>query len=88
MSVQSLTTISTSIRRNCTEFICFSTLSPKDVKLLSDRIPVQNTYKELLNDFIKISQEDNRNQKIITIFTVFPNHKIVIGLPECVLKEF
>lgn len=88
MSVQSLTTISTSIRRNCTEFICFSTLSPKDVKLLSDRIPVQNTYKELLNDFIKISQEDNRNQKIITIFTVFPYHKIVIGLPECVLKEF
>ena len=88
MSVQSLTTISTSIRRNCTEFICFSTLSPKDVKLLSDRIPIQYTYKELMNDFIKISQEDNRNQKIITIFTVFPYHKIVIGLPECVLKEF
>ena len=85
MSVQSLTTISTSIRRNCTEFICFSTLSPKDVKLLSDRIPVQSSYKELLNDFIKISQEDDRNQKIISIFTVFPYHKVVIGLPECVL---
>ena len=85
MSVQSLTTISTNIRRNCTEFICFSTLSPKDVKLLSDRIPIQYTYKELLNDFIKISQEDNRDQKIITIFTVFPNHKVIIGLPQRML---
>lgn len=88
MSVQSITTISTSIRRNCTEYICFSTLSPKDVKLLSERIPIKSSYNELLSDFIKISEEDDRNQKIISIFTVFPYHKIIIGLPECVLKEF
>ena len=86
MSVQSLTTISTNIRRNCTEFICFSSLSEKDVKLLASRLPIQWKYKELLDRFIDISNEQDRNQKMITVFTVFPYNQVILGLPECMLK--
>lgn len=86
MSVQSLTTISTNIRRNCTEFICFSSLSEKDVKLLSSRLPIQWKYKELLERFIDISNEQDRNQKMITVFTVFPYNQVVLGLPDCMIK--
>lgn len=87
MSVQSLTTISTNIRRNCTEFICFSSLSEKDVKLLSSRLPIQWKYKELLDRFIDISNEQDRNQKMITVFTVFPYNQVVLGLPECMMNS-
>lgn len=86
MSVQSITTISTNIRRNCTEFICFSTLSERDVKLLRDRLPIKWTYKDLLELFIEIANEEDRNQKMLSIFTVFPYQNIIKGLPECVLK--
>ena len=87
MSVQSITTISTNIRRNCTEFICFSTLSEMDVKLLRDRLPIKWTYKDLIELFIEIANEENRNQKMLSIFTVFPFAQIIKGLPECVLKS-
>ena len=87
MSVQSITTISTNIRRNCTEFICFSTLSEMDVKLLRDRLPIKWNYKDLIELFIEIANEENRNQKMLSIFTVFPFAQIIKGLPECVLKS-
>ena len=86
MNVQSLTTVSTNIRRNTTVFICFSTLSEKDVKLLSDRIPIKWTYKQLYEAFIKISDEEKRNDKMLSVFTVFPNAKISIGSPQCIRK--
>ena len=86
MSVQSITTISTNIRRNCTEFICFSSLSEMDIKLLRDRLPIKWSYKEMLQLFIEIAEEEDRNQKIITVFTTYPNQKIVKGLPPCVLS--
>ena len=86
MSVQSITTISTNIRRNCTEFVCFSTLSEMDTKLLRDRLPIKWTYKELLEMFVDIADEEDRNQKMITIFCVFPHQKIVKGLPPCMLE--
>ena len=86
MLVQSLTTVSTNIRRNCTEFICFSTMSEADAKLLKNRIPITWTYKELIDAFIKISNEEERNDKMLTLFTVFPNQSIVIGAPPCIRK--
>lgn len=86
MSVQSLTTISTNIRRNCTEFICFSSLSEKDVKLLSSRLPIQWHFKDLLDKFISISNEQDRNQKMITVFTVFPYNQVILGLPQCMFS--
>ena len=86
MSVQSITTISTNIRRNCTEFICFSSLSERDVKLLGDRLPIQWHWKDLLQAFIDMADEKDRNQKIITITTVFPYAKIIRGLPQCMLN--
>lgn len=87
MNVQSLTTISTNIRRNSTAFICFSTLSEKDVKLLSDRAPIRWTYKQLYEAFLKISDAEDRSDKVLTMFTTFPNQKVVIGTPAC-LKQF
>ena len=86
LCVQSLTTVSTNIRRNCTIFINFSTLSPKDVESLSDRIPIKWSKKQLIEAFVKISEAENRDDKVITLFTVYPNHKIIIGTPECLKK--
>ena len=85
MSVQSLTTISTNIRRNCTEFICFSTLSDVDVNLLRDRLPLKYNIKQLKEAFNQICDEEDRDQKMITIFTTFPNDKMVVGLPKVML---
>ena len=87
MSVQSITTISTNIRRNCTEFICFSTLSEMDIKLLRDRLPLKYNFKQLKEAFNQICEEEDRNQKIITLFTVFPNDKMVLGMPPCMLSS-
>lgn len=82
MNVQSLTTVSTNVRRNSTVFVCFSTLSEKDLKLLSDRLPIRWTYNELREAFIQISEADDRNDKVLTLFTVYPNQKVVIGSPR------
>ena len=86
LCVQSLTTVSTNIRRNCTIFINFSTLSPKDVESLSERIPIKWTKKTLLEAFINISEAENRDDKVLTLFTVYPYHKIVLGTPQCLKK--
>ena len=86
MNVQSLITVSTNIRRNTTIFICFSTLSERDLKLLSDRLPIKWSYKNLLDAFIQISDAENRDDKLLTLFTVYPNNKIICGTPE-ILKN-
>lgn len=83
MNVQSLTTVSTNIRRNTTIFICFSTLSEKDLKLLSDRLPIKWTYKKLLEAFYSIADAENRNDKVLSVFCVYPFQQVVIGTPSC-----
>ena len=57
-----------------------------DIKLLRDRLPLKYNFKQLKEAFNQICEEEDRNQKIITLFTVFPNDKMVVGLPECVLN--
>ena len=88
MNVQSLISISTNIRRNSTVFVCFSTLSELDVEKLVERVPMKSgiTKKEMKQKFIQISEQPSRNQKIITLFTVYPNDKVVIGAPKCILQ--
>ena len=87
MNVQSLTTVSTNIRRNTTVFIAFSTLSEKDLKLLSDRLPIKWNYKMLLDAFYKIADAEDRNDKLLTIFCVYPHQKVVIGTPSILLNN-
>lgn len=87
MSVQSITTISTNIRRNCTHFCCFSTLSEMDVKLLRDRLPLKYNFQQLKDAFNEICSKDDRNQKIITICVTFPNDIMIVGLPDKVLND-
>lgn len=88
MNVQSLTTISVNIRRNTTVFVCFSTLSEQDVKLLSSRIPIHSgmNQKELREVFCNMANSEDRNDKVLTLFTVFPNCKVTVGTPQC-LKD-
>lgn len=90
MNVQSLTTISVNIRRNTTIFVCFSTLSEQDVKLLASRVPIHSGMgmKELRQAFVDIAEEQDRNDKMLTLFTVYPNAKVIIGMPELLKTGF
>ena len=85
MLVQSITTISTNIRRNVNIFICFSTLSDRDIQLLRDRLPLKYNLKQIREEFFKIADAEERNDKVLTIFTTYPNQKIIIGTPNCLL---
>lgn len=86
MNVQALTTVSTQIRTNSTVFVCFSTLTEMDIDLLSQRIPYSSgfTKKKLKEAFIEINEAEQRNDQMLTVFTVKPNQKIVISAPECI----
>ena len=84
MLTQSITAISTNIRRNTTIFVCFPTLSEMDIKLLRDRLPLKWDGKRLLKAFYDIGDEEDRNDRVLTIFTVYPNSKIVLGSPLCI----
>ena len=88
MNVQALTTVSSQIRGNSTVFVCFSTLSEKDIELLSQRVPYSSGFnrKSLKEAFIKINESEQRNQQMLTLFTVKPNAKVVLGAPACVEK--
>ena len=85
---QSIIAVSTNIRRNISIFICFSTLSDKDLQLLSSRLPIKWNIKRLREAFYKIADAENRNDKLLTLFTVFPNAKIVEGSPSCLDKYY
>ena len=89
LNTQSLTAVSANIRRNCTVFVNFSTLSEKDIELLADRVPYSTHFnkKALKEAFIQIAQAEKRNDQIITLFTVLPHQKVVMGSPKC-LDEF
>ena len=79
---QSIVAVSASIRRNTSLFVLFSTLSEMDLKLIRDRLPIKWSYKELLQKFIEISEAQDRDQKVISIFSFFPYQKVVIGTPK------
>ena len=83
---QSIVAVSASIRRNTSLFVLFSTLSEMDLKLIRDRLPIKWSFKELLQKFIEISEAQDRDQKVISIFCFYPFNKIVIGSPECLKK--
>ncbi len=86
MNVQALTTVSTQIRTNSTVFVCFSTLTEKDIELLSQRVPYSAGFdrKKLKEAFVQINQAEERNDQMLTLFTVKPNQKVVLGAPECI----
>ena len=79
---QSIVAVSASIRRNTSLFVLFSTLSEMDLKLIRDRLPIKWSFKELLQKFIEISEAQDRDQKVISIFSFFPYQKVVIGTPK------
>ena len=83
MLVQSITTISTNIRRNVNIFICFSTLSDRDIQLLRDRLPLKWDLKRIREEFFKIADADDRDDKVLTLFTTFPRQCIITGTPDC-----
>lgn len=85
---QSITAISTNIRRNISVFVCFSTLSERDLQLLKDRLPIKWDMKRLRQAFYSIVDSERRNDKLLTIFTIYPNMKIVEGSPGCLDRYY
>lgn len=83
---QSIVAVSASIRRNTSLFVLFSTLSEMDLKLIRDRLPIKWSYKELLQKFIEISEAEDRDQKVISIFAFYPFNCVIQGLPDCMKK--
>ena len=83
---QSIVAVSASIRRNTSLFVLFSTLSEMDLKLIRDRLPIKWSFKELLQKFIEISEAEDRDQKVISIFSFYPHQDVIIGTPECLKK--
>ena len=79
---QSIVAVSASIRRNTSLFVLFSTLSEMDLKLIRDRLPIKWSFKELLQKFIEISEAEDRDQKVISIFSFYPHQKVIIGTPQ------
>ena len=78
---QSIIAVSASIRRNTSLFVLFSTLSEMDLKAIRDRLPIKWSYKQLLEKFIEISEAENRDDKVISIFCFYPFQKVVQGTP-------
>ena len=83
---QSIVAVSASIRRNTSLFVLFSTLSEMDLKLIRDRLPIKWSFKELLQKFIEISEAEDRDQKVISIFCFYPFNCVIQGLPDCMKK--
>ena len=83
---QSIIAVSASIRRNTSLFVLFSTLSEMDLKAIRDRLPIKWSYKDLLEKFMEISEAENRDDKVISIFSFYPFQKVVCGTPAC-LKD-
>ena len=83
---QSIVAVSASIRRNTSLFVLFSTLSEMDLKLIRDRLPIKWSFKELLQKFIEISEAEDRDQKVISIFAFYPFNCVIQGLPDCMKK--
>lgn len=83
---QSIVAVSASIRRNTSLFVLFSTLSEMDLKLIRDRLPIKWSFKELLQKFIEISEAEDRDQKVISIFSFYPFNCVIQGLPDCMKK--
>lgn len=86
MLTQSIIAISASIRRNTSLFVLFSTLSEMDLKAIRERLPIKWSYKQLLEKFMEISEAENRDDKVISIFCFYPFQKVVQGTPAC-LKQ-
>ncbi len=83
---QSIVAVSASIRRNTSLFVLFSTLSEMDLKLIRDRLPIKWSFKELLQKFIEISEAEDRDQKVISIFAFYPFNCVIQGSPDCMKK--
>ena len=78
INVQSLTSISTDIRRFTSEFVCFSTMSEADAELLKFRLPIKWNMKKIMEVFYRRSDAE--------LFTTPGYQKLVEGIPQSVLK--
>ena len=55
-----------------------------DLKLIKGRLPYGLIkYEELLQKFIEISEAEDRDQKVISLFVFYPFNKLIVGCPPC-----
>ena len=79
--------INTDIKRNANTFHLLPSLSHANIELIAFRLPMSVNKKQLQEIYIEGCKNEDRNQNLISLFTVFPYHKIVKGAPSC-LKAY
>lgn len=85
---QTATGLNTDIRRNANSFHLLPSLSSADLDLIAFRLPISIEKKKLQELYIETNENEDRNQCLTSLFTVYPNHKIVSGAPDSILKFY
>lgn len=85
---QSATGINTNIRRNTNSFHLLPSISNADLKLINDRLPAQLGLSDIKDNYLCNCENKDRNQRMTSLFCVFPNNKIVDGAPPPVYEYY
>ncbi len=85
---QTITGINTDIRRNTNTFHLLPSISRADIDLIALRLPSNMDKKDLREIYEEGCKNEDRNQNLVSLFTVFPNHKIITGAPKCILEYY
>lgn len=85
---QSITGINSNIRRNTNSFHLLPSISNMDLKLINDRLPAQLGLSDIKDNYLCNCENKDRNQRMTSLFCVFPNNKIVDGAPPPVYEYY
>lgn len=85
---QSATGINTNIRRNTNSFHLLPSISNLDLKLINERLPAQLGIKDIREKYLQNNQNEDRNQRMTSLFCVAPYNCIVDGAPPCVEEYY
>lgn len=85
---QTITGINTDIRRNTNTFHLLPSISRADIDLIALRLPSTMDKKDLREIYEEGCKNEDRNQNLVSLFTVFPYHKIITGAPKCLLAYY
>lgn len=85
---QSATGINTNIRRNTNSFHLLPSISNMDLKLINDRLPAQLGLSDIRDNYLCNCENKDRNQRMTSLFCVFPYNKVVDGAPPCVYEYY
>lgn len=85
---QSATGINTNIRRNTNSFHLLPSISNADLKLINDRLPAQLGIRDIKDRYLENTENEDRNQRMTSLFCVAPYNCVVDGAPPCVEEYY